>query len=285
MQRRAAALYAAFFIVIAAASYSLIATAQTPTVQFENPAYELAEGDEFTAGGQTYTVSSVSAEMEGGGHGSPASLVRSGEFTWTNDSARLTVTWDNGSTVTYEGQERLVAVPSAEDPQGFELREVIDREAILANDTNADNETVTRDGTEYVVVTENGTSRLVPADDYFPTPESTVYTEGQTIQYEGNESTISSVTSEAVTIAWTGSRTNTIGVGDEANVTVGGQQYLASFPNNDTLVLTQDYESYESQQASIASFQVHKNGLWGVSILSATAAVFLIGLAYLPSRY
>ena len=60
MQRRAAAIYVALFVLIGAASYSLIATAQQPTVEFDNPTYELSQGDQLDVGGQTYTVASVS---------------------------------------------------------------------------------------------------------------------------------------------------------------------------------------------------------------------------------
>jgi len=284
MQRRAAAIYAAFFVVVAATSYSLIATAQEPTVQFEGEE-ALSVNDTLSVGGTTYTVSSVSATTEGGDHGSPVRLVRSGELQWRNESARYTETWDNGSTVTFRDLEREVVVPNASDPTRFALREVIDREAILANDTAADNQTVTRDGEEYVVVTEDGTSRLVPAADYFPTPETTSYVEGETIDYRGNETTLADVSSDGVTLAWTAPRTNTQSLSDGGNVTLDGETYLAVFPDNSSVVLTQNFDSYRAQQSGIDRFTRYRNGLWGVSILGSVSAVLLVGLAYLPSRY
>jgi hypothetical protein len=50
-------------------------------------------------------------------------------------------------------------------------------------------------------------------------------------------------------------------------------------------VLTQDFESFRAQNDDIDSFTEQKNGLWGVTILSWLSVIFLVGLAYLPSRY
>jgi hypothetical protein len=290
MQRRAAAIYVAFFLVLGAASYSLIATAQAPTVSFENPDYALEEGDSFTIDGQQYTATTVQTEVEesggGGGHSGPVTteIIHSATITWTNESALYTQTWDNGSTVTYDDEEWVVVVPNASDPSSFTLRESIDRAGILANDTNADNETVTRSGEEYVIVTENGSSTLVPASDYFPTPAERQVSESGTFDLSGNETRVA-VASDAVTFSWNAPRQNTAEFGDQVNVTLSGQTYLAHFETNTSVVLTQDFESYRAQNAEIDSFNEQKNGLWGVTILSGTTIVFLVGLAFLPSRY
>ncbi|MFD1601071.1 hypothetical protein [Halobellus rarus] len=268
MQRRAAAIYVALFIVIGAASYSLIATAQTPTVEFDNPEYELAQGDQFQVGDQTYTVSSVS---DG-----------SGELQYTEESAEYTVTWENDSTQTVDGEEWRVLVADGDEPTEFTLREEINETAILLDDPDASEETVEQNGTRYVVLND---SELVPAAEYFPEPETQSYAEGETIQYEGNATTVDSVTADAVQLSWTGPRTNAISVGDEANVTLGDQTYLAHFPDDSTMQLTQNFENYNSQIDDIDRFQTHINGLWGISIVSFLTAVFMIGFAYLPSRY
>jgi hypothetical protein len=288
MQRRAAAVYVAFFLVVGAASYSLIVTAEEPTVSFENPEYELSQNDTFSLGEQQYTVSAVSAEMEssGGGHGGGGGeeLVRSGEVAWTNQSAQYTATWENNTTVTFEDEQWQLLIPNTSDPSSFTLRESLNRSAILANDTAADNATVTRDGQPYVVVTENNTSRLVPASEYFPEPEQRRISEDQTLQFQGNQTDLN-VTSSAVTLTWTAPKQNTASLSDKGNVTLGGQTYLVSFPDNQTVVLTQDFDSYDEQTASIDEFHTQKNGLWGVTILSGISIVFLVGLAFLPSRY
>jgi hypothetical protein len=290
MQRRAAAIYVAFFLVVGTASYSLIATAQEPAIGFENPEHTLEQGDSFSIDGQQYTATEVSTEVEesggGGGHSGPVTreVVHSATIAWTNESALYTQTWENGSTVTYDDDEWVVVIPNASDPSSFTLRESIDRAGILANDTDADNETVTRDGREFVIVTENGSSTLVPASDYFRTPETQQVSEGDSFELSGNETRVD-VTSEDVTFSWNAPRRNTIQLADQTNATLSGQTYLAFFATNTSVVLTQDFESYRAQTNDIDEFHEQKNGLWGVTILSGASIVFLIGLAFLPSRY
>lgn len=288
MQRRAAALWVALFLVLGVASYSLIATATPPTIGFENPEHELSQGETFTVGDRTYTVSGITASTSGGGgggHGGGATLERSGELTWTNDSARYTATWANGSTVTYEDQQYLVLISDSPDPDQFVLEETINRSAILQDDPDAANETVTQGGTEYVVVTRDGQKNLVPTDEYFPEPATRQFDEGQTIDYRGNQTEIATVTNQSATLAWTAPRQNTVELADQSNVTLAGTTYLAFFPDNTTVVLTQNFESYDRQQTEIAEHHERVNGLWGISILSGLVSILLVGMAYLPSRY
>ncbi|GAB6860639.1 hypothetical protein ACFR97_08115 [Haloplanus litoreus] len=287
MQRRAAAIYVAFFIVLGAASYSVIATATAPTVEFDNPDHRLSQGDEFSVENRQYTVTTISAEMEGGGggHGGAASVTRSGQVSWTNDSARYTQTWEHNSTVTYQGEDYRVLVTRSEDPTTFSLQEPINRSAILQNDSAVRNELVTVNGTEYVVRESGDERSLTPASEYFPEPASTQYSEGDSLPYQGNTTTVTSVSNDSATFAWTAPRTNTIDVGDEANVTLNDQQYFAYFPDNSTLVLESDYGVYERQTAEIDTYHDHVNGLWGISIVSFATAILLLGMAYMPSRY
>ncbi len=289
MQRRAAAIYVAFFLVMGAASYSLIATAQEPTVGFENPDYSLEQNQTFTIDGQQYTATEVVTEVEessGGGHGGGggATVSRSATFAWTNQSALYTETWENNSTVTYDGEEWTVLVPNASDPSSATLRESIDRASILSNDTNADNETVSRNGQAYVIVTENNSSTLVPASEYFPAPAEREVSESQQLDYNGNQTRVD-VTAEAVELSWNAPRENTVQASNHANVSLSGQTYLVHFPTNDSVQLTQDFESFRAQNDDIDQFTEQKNGLWGVTILSGLSIVFLIGMAFLPSRY
>ncbi|KAB1197799.1 MULTISPECIES: hypothetical protein [Haloferax] len=284
MQRRAAIISVVFFLVIGAGAYSLIATASTPTVSFENPEYSLAQGDEFSVpdSDQTFTVSSITEEEESGGHGGGTTLVRSGEITYVNESARFTETWDNGSTVTLDGTDYRVEIENVSDPSEATLVELRNDSAILQNDQNADNETVTRDGEEYVVVDGD---TLVLAEEYFPANETRTVAEGDSFAYDEQDVTVATVESAGVTLEWFAAEENTIGVDNEANVTVGGQQYLAYFPDGETLVLTQNYESYDAQVESIEEFHLFENGLWGVVIVAFSTIVLLIGMAFMPSRY
>ncbi|QCJ45646.1 MULTISPECIES: hypothetical protein [Haloprofundus] len=286
MQRRAAAISVAFFLLVGAASYSLIATAEEPTIQFENAEHELQEGDQFTQGGQQYTVTSLDAQVEGGDHGSPTTLSRTGEIAWTNDSARYTQTWENNSSVSVSNESYRVLIPNDSDPDSLTLREELNRTALLQANESVDNEMVTRDGQRYVVYNDgSGNPTLVPEDQFFPEPESTQYDEGQQFDFEGNQTTVENITASEATLAWTAPQNNTAALEDQANVTVGDQQYLAYFPENETVYLTQDRASYQAQQQEIATYNRHLKGLQGVTILSGALVVLLIGLAYLPSRY
>ncbi|MFB6303043.1 MAG: hypothetical protein ABEH78_09310 [Haloferacaceae archaeon] len=285
MQRRAAAIYAVVFVLIGTASYTLIATAERPHVHFEDPEHELAQGDTFQVDGRTYTVSSISAEKSGGGGGHGGGVTYSGELQWTNESAHHSLTWEDGSTVTVDGTEYVVRPATGTDPSSFELERTQNRTRILQNDPNADNELVTRNGTEYVVITENNATRLVPASEYFPKPESIQYREGDQFQYRGNATTVERVTNTSVLLSWTAPRTNTVELTNEANVTLAGQQYFVYFPDDSTVVLETDYSAYRKDVAEIDEFSKHRNGLWGVTAISGGVAILLVGMAYLPSRY
>jgi hypothetical protein len=288
MQRRAAAIYAVFFLVVGAASYSLIATAESPSVTFENPDYRLQQGDTFSVGDQDYTVTGLEvSEPSGGGHGGGGGggVTYSASVAWTVEDSEYTETWANDSEVTYENQSYTVVIPDTNDPSEFVLQENINRTGILANDPQADNETVTRDGEEFVVITENGTSRLVAADEYFPEPNERPFSEGQQFPYQNNTATVDNVTNRSATIAWTAPRENTAEMSQANNVTLSGTTFLAYFPTNDSVVLTTDFQSYEQQTSEIDTFHERTSGLWGISILSGLVIVLLVGMAYLPSRY
>ncbi|WP_101294011.1 hypothetical protein [Halegenticoccus soli] len=293
MQRRAAAIYAVLFLVIGAASYSLIATAQEPEISFENPDYRLSQNESFTVEGQQqqYTVSSIEASMEssGGGHGGGGGeLTRSGEITWTIQSAEYNATWENNSTVTLNNQTNesyRVLIPNQSNPNSFTLQEEINESQVLQNDPNADNETITRDGQKYVVVQNGNDTTLVPADEYFPDPQTQRYSEGDSLNYQGNQSTVENVTAESVTVTWTGPRTSTAELSEGGRVNLDGQEYLVHFPNNQTVVLTQDFQSYKAQNQDIAQHHQLLNSLWSIIALCGITAVLLLAMAYLPSRY
>lgn len=285
MQRRAATAFVLLFLVLGAGSYGLIATAQQPQVAFEDPEHRLSVGDQLTVDNRQYTVSSLSAQEEGGDHGGGTTVTYSGALEWTNDSATYTETWATGDVVTADGFEGNVTVENTTDPDRFTLVEPIDRSAVLANDSAADNETVTRDGEEFVVVTEGNETRLVPAGEYFPDPETRMLSEGGTVDYAGNQTTVGNVTRSEVPVSWTAPRTNTVELSNEANVTLADQTFFVYFTSDSEVVLESSYSVYASQTAQIADFTRIQNGLWGISILSGVSAVMLIGMAFMPSRY
>jgi hypothetical protein len=79
MQRRAVAVAAALFLIVGALSLGLVLTGETPELELSGEdAYQ--SGDEFSVGGQTYTVASVESSEEDG-----------------ETSYEATIEWDNES--------------------------------------------------------------------------------------------------------------------------------------------------------------------------------------------
>lgn len=291
MQRRAAALYAAFFIVIAAGAYGMFGVAQEPGISLQNPDHTLSQGQEITVNGLTYTANAV----EGG----------QAELAWTNMSARFTETLDasrvefsddaptdeqarliaaNGDvpTATIDGSDfRVVVKATGGEPTTFALVEAF---VIPDNVT-----TQTVDNRTYVVVQEPGGPSLVSLAAWIQNnlgePATRSYTTGDSLQYQNATTTVEAVSNESVTLRWTGARENTVSIEEGDTVTLNGREFVAHFPDPGTLELSRNIRAYERQVEVQESYDERINGLWGVSLLSGFAAILLLGAAYLPSRY
>src|SRR6056297_19823 len=96
MQRRAAAAYFVFFLVVSVAAYAYIGVAESQRPEVQLDGQELTNDSTFTAGGQTYTVSNIHLSGGGGGGSMAADL------SWTNSSSQYTATIANGSTTTVD---------------------------------------------------------------------------------------------------------------------------------------------------------------------------------------
>ena len=356
MQRRVAAIYFAFFLVLGASAYSIIVVAEEPAIDVEGEAY--GSGDTFTVDGREYVVGNLSAgNASGEGGGAP-----SGTLQWTNESAEYnttiannstappaqvsfpgqqasyTATLQNGTGVTFNGSEATVVIPNVESPANFSLvrggnttgtfsvndtfayranattvtdispdgvtlvwgddyRVLIPNESDpssfrmvqqfnvsqrLSADPAVENRTVTRgDGQRYVVYTSNGSTRLL--SEYLPDPDVGQLGEGDTLTVRGNETTVSNVTASAVVVTWTAPRTTTIELAEGANVTLNDQQRVVHF-EGDSVILSPDVAKYQQELGRQDYFAERQNGLWGVTLLSGFAAMFIILLAYLPVR-
>lgn len=266
MQRRAAALYAAFFIIIAAGSYAMIGVAQEPAITVDNPAHTLTTGDDVTVNGRTYSV-----RVSGG----------EAELTWVDEDAPQSESWEVDSTVTVGGTDFTVTTDKDATPPTVRLTE----ERSLGENVS----TVDREGQTYVIVEQDEQDVLVPRDEYLDQqygPAKWIeYEQGDSLEYQNNTVTVASVTNTSVTLEWTAPVENTVTAGEGDNVTLNGQQFVAHFPDERTLELSSDIAAYQHELEVVDSFEERVNGLWGVSILSALAAIALLGLAYMPSRY
>ncbi|WP_137286688.1 hypothetical protein [Halorussus salinisoli] len=270
MQRRAATVYAVLFLVIAAGSYSLIGVAQEPGIDVQGETY--AENDTLTVNGYEYTVTSV-----GDGEGTLSRV---------NESARYTATLANNSTTQLDNSTYRVLIPNESDPSQFTLRQ----EFNLSDNTT----TVTQNETEFVVVDEGENKTLVPVDEYkrqqFGEPDTREYSEGDTFQYEGNQTTVSNVTADEATLSWTAPETLETSLSEGGNVVLGpennNQTFVAHFPEDQDGVvqLSSNPSEYRSEVGDIDQFNERIAGLWGIVILSVITVVLLFGLAFLPNK-
>lgn len=274
MQRRAAAAYVVFFVLIAGLAYAMIATAQAPAVDVDEPEITKGVDETFTVDGRTYTVSEITAEEEeGGGHGGGGGLTLTAALTWTNESARYTETFEADGSVDIGNTTYDVVLPNESDPTTATLRE----------QPGDDLETVERDGETFVIVEDDeGNEELVHIDEYEPLDRIEL-AEDEPFEYRGNSSDVT-VTSESLTIAWTAPRTNTVELNNEANVTLNGQRYFVFIPDESTVQFTTNYGDYAEDLERKETFEERMNGFWGVTILSGLAAILLTGLAYLPRK-
>ena len=286
MQRRAVAVYVALFVLIAGGAGVLTATAESPEIGFDNPDFEVSQGDQVEVDGQEYVVAEI-AEVEesgGGGHGGGGATTSIVATIERNVTVEQSETWANGSTVSIGEQEWRVEI-SGESPSEFTLVEVLDRQAILEGDSRADNETVQRDDGTYVVVTEDGESTLVPAEEYFPAPEERSYVVSDTLEYAGHTATVDNVTAEQAVLAWEATQTESVEITQHSTVTIGETDFVAHFPDASTMQLSSDMEEYEAQVAQIDQFQQYSSGLTRVLVLAFLSSLLLLGAAFIPSRY
>lgn len=297
MQRRTAALYVAFFSLIAAGAFTALTFMEQPTVSIEEPDYELSEGQVFSVGEQSYNVTDVSAEISDG------ELVRSATARWVNESAQYSESWGNNSTVTYENNTYRVLIPNQSSPSAVTLREVHQ----LGNNTT----TISQQDRRFVVVNgSDGNRTLVPIDEYkrqqFGEPETERLPVDSTLRYNNNSTRIADISRESATLTWTAPRTNTVSFGETTavetilirngmptemqfpaggnNVTLNGATFTTHYPNNDTLVLSSQPAEYQSDLNVVDRKNERIAGFWGVLILSVLVTVLMTGLAFLPNK-
>jgi hypothetical protein len=283
MQRRAAAAYIAFFLVIAAGSYAFIATADAPDVTISgDDVREIQEGDTVSVNDRTYSVAEVSAKTEeGGDHGGGGGLAYTIRFEWTNESARYTESWAANSTVEFDGQTRRVLVENGTDE--FDLRwEPTERFAPAWSDgvmyIDSDLE---RGGRQDVAVTSyiaNSSNESI---------QTIGYAEGDSFERNGNETTFASVSNSTVVLEWTAPRTNELSAANDQNITLNGEPHVVHFESNDTVRLGQSAAAREQLQEAKRTqdrFKERINGVWGITLGSGTALVLLVALAFLPRK-
>lgn len=192
-------------------------------------------------------------------------------------TAEATVSW---------GSEYRVAIPNETDPTTASLRQQQNVTRLLVTDDAVEDSLGTApDGTRYVEY-RNGTQQ--PLAEYLPDPDVKALAEGETLQYEGNETTVGNITRTEVPLNWTASRPVSVGLSEGESVDLDGDSYFVHFPDSGTVQLapntTETRDAYQDTHERIDVYEERKAGLWGVVILSVFAGVLLIGLAYLPNK-
>ncbi len=280
MQRRSVAVYVAIFLLLGIGSYTLVATGEQPDITIEDPEYALEEADTLSIDGTTYTVSTVDAEEEEEGHGGGTHTVYLGELSWTEIQAQSD-TWGTDDVVEVGQTQWVVSATSG----ALQLVEQQDREAILQADSTVENKTQQIDGVEYVVRRNpDGEPTLVEADEFFE-PATRELAAGETFEYRGTDATLETVANESGEITWREEAEQTLELGHESNVSVGGQEYFVFFPDGNQVYLTTDYASYRNQVQQIGTFNQRADALWRIIVLSFISAALMAIMAFLPSRY
>jgi hypothetical protein len=275
MQRRAAAAYVAFFLVIAAGSYGVIATTENPEayVTEEEAEYTLVAGESIEVGERTYSVSEVKAEEAGGGVEYSATLTR------INESAVQTESWARNTTVTYDNSTYRVLIANVSDPSEVQLRPE------PPDDVNprwyGDRQYVDFDLDDDGFVEQN-----VSVVRYLETEENrSNVTFSESLTVNGTERSVTSLTNASVTFEWVEPEEEEVSFGQAELVELNGQQYLAYFENGETVYLdANDSTAYYQRQADHDAMRLRLNGFWAVTIVSVVSGAGLIGLAFLPRR-
>ncbi|WEL20143.1 hypothetical protein [Halorhabdus sp. BNX81] len=170
MQRRAGAIYAAFFILVGVSAYAFIGIAEQPTVSLAGDEY--AAGANLDVGDRTYTVENVDADGD------------SGALSWTNESATFTVTFENDTTVSplevqWDGQRARWSSTLA-DGSTFAYENGTYRVGV---NTSADPPTATLTHVENASMNES-------------------VAVGDTLAYRNNETTITAINADGIELTW-----------------------------------------------------------------------------------
>lgn len=277
MQRRAAAVYTALFLVIAVGAFAFAGAAQEPAITIEDPEYNLSEGDEFEINGTTYTVASVGmTEAGGGGHGGGGGAHLEATIEW-NVTEEGGEEWTTGpdNAVEYNDGEYEVVIENATDVSAFTLREMPGDDVTVYTDD---------DGNRVVEVEQDGETRIVPIEEYQGLQRFN-FSEGDPIQYDGQDATVDNVSNGSVQITWTQEATEDVALAEgDTTDQIGDRTFVAHFPTDSAVMLTTDVEAYTQQADQQSFFHDRTDGLLMISFLSGATGFVLLGMAYLPRR-
>lgn len=267
MQRRAAAMYVLFFVLIAVGSFAIVNSAEAPDPAMDEFDHQLTVDDTITIDGTTYTLTRID--------------VFSATFEWTQPEAEQVGTIGNESEIELEGTEYAVEIDPGDEPEGVTL---------LEQYPEHDLETVEIDGVTHVVIEEDNETSVVPEEEYLedehgPRERLELGVDDSFVWDDANASvTIDGISPTSVTVSWVGPMNRSITVQSGQPTEIGQTTYVANFVGTEYIQLTTDVEAYEEHRDEIDTHEERSQGFWGITVLSLLAAVLLGGLAYLPRR-
>jgi hypothetical protein len=274
MQRRAAAAYVAFFLVIAAGSYGVIATTDNPEpyVTSEEAEHTLVTGEQIDIGERAYNVSLSAEEADGG-------VEYSGTLTWTNESAVQTATWEQNTTVTYDNSTYRVLIENVSSPSELQLRPEPPEDANPRFENGSQIVDIDVDDDGFV-------ERGVPVLRYLESVENrSNVTVTDSVTINGTERSVTSLTNESATFEWVEPAEEEVSLAQASTIELEGQEYFVYFDSGETAYLdANESTAYYERRSDYDEMSLRTNGLWAVTIVSSIAGMGLIGLAFLPRR-
>jgi len=209
-----------------------------------------------------------------------------GTFTYQGYDATVTAVSGDSATVVWGNSYLLtIDVENVTNPTEATLVEQRDLEQAATLDPALYNEINTVNGTQVVTYRANETN--VPVSEYFDPVERYTFEEGDTLAYQGNETTVDAVTNETVVLTWPGTIVETVGLSEGENTTIQGTQYFAHFPDDSSVRILPTDERYSDYKASLDRAEDYDErviGFWGIVDLSIVAAIVLVATALLPVR-
>lgn len=214
MQRRAAAAYFVFFLVVGAAAFSVMTLAEEPEIDLGGETYGI--NDTFQVGDREYRVSELGAEDSGGGggHGGGGGDEPNleGSLVWTNESALYTDSLANNSTV----EAVSIQWPGQTGRHEATLRE---------------GDTVAFEGEQRRVNITNGGFALERGNN------SSSFSVGDTLLYRHNTSTVAAVSSQRVDLVW---GTYRVRIPNDTNVTDPDSFTIREEPNVSAILMSDE---------------------------------------------
>lgn len=185
------------------------------------------------------------------------------------------------------GAQYHVQVPNETDPTSVSMVQQLNVTRFLVTDPSVYNQTTTIEGVEYVTYKSNDTNRRL--DTYLPEPTVTSFNEGDSLTFEGTETTIGNITQTTVPLSWTDTRENEIDLSEGASLTLNEQPYFVHFPDASSVQIVDNstnatWDAYQSDLHTIDNYNERMAGLWGVAILAFLAAFIMVLGAYIPVK-